>query len=232
MQENSINSDHQNILLIWAGQLLIFSLKCDLHDLLILRGEFIKRMTELGIPADESFQKKAFLSGVSAFCLILKKRFSLQDDAAELLDQKLKSFAEAFWDGEGMEKPLSELRVTDAWSGLSSCLSKFPMPLSLLDYSLDIILPVVTSEQVKKVCLLTDKLFSDKSSDTLIDEIDGSLEEMTCHLCFNSNLDTVPCQELKLAILMHLPHDDKDFSMKKGYLFKILQSKYSHWEAK
>ena len=233
MLNSSTNSDKQNVLAIWIGQLSLFSLKCDLHDLLLLRHDFIDRMAELGISRNPAIQKEALLSGTSTFCAIVKQRFSLREEAAELFEQKLKSFISAFLDGKDMENPISELRVTDAWCGLSSSLSNFPMPLSLLDYILDIVLPVVAAEQVKAVCLPIDKMFTDSSPDShLLENIDDILGQITCRLCFNANLDTTPCNELKLAILMHLPHGNKDFSMKTGYVFKLLQMKYSHTEVK
>ena len=125
------------------------------------------------------------------------------------------------------------MRVVNAWSGLSSCLSTdLPMPLSLLDYLLDVILPVLAGGMISELCDAIDSLFLDKGAEYDTKLIEEKLEIIIKRICFNSCLERPAMGELSLAVLMHLPKTNKDFSLKTGFLYKILQTKFAHMEDK
>lgn len=230
MQESSIEKN--NVLTIWLGQLIVFSLKADRHDILLLRNNFQMRLKELlGIPGTD-VQKKAIFIAVDNLCSLLGQKFSWDSNASQLLSVKMKNFCDNFIAAESFDDSLAELRVVDAWSGLASCLiSCQQVPLSLVDYILEVLLPVLTGDWLTAFYKTLNTLFvADRENQDVMLDIEQHLDVMVKRLCFNAFPNKSACNQFKLAILMHLPKGDEETCLKMGYVYKILQAKYNHEE--
>lgn len=230
MQENSI--DKSNVLTIWLGQLIVFSLKADRHDIVLLRSVFKDRLTELLGTSNAEMLKKTVFVAADRLCALLGQKFSWDANASLLLSAKLKAFCEDFLAEADFNDSLADLRVVDAWSGLSSCMNgKYPMPLSLVDYILEILMPVMTGDWLIRFYEKLDTLFTDECDNLkLIDDLEQQLDVIVKRLCFNSFPNKNACGQLKLAVLMHLPKEDENTCLRMGYLFKTLQAQYKHEE--
>ena len=227
------STEKENVLTIWIGQLLIFALKADAHDLVLLQNNFKSKLESLLEINDPTTNNNLVCQATDNLCAIVGKRFSWQQEAIDLLASKAKNFTVSFVACNEYSEALNNLRVVNAWSGLSSCLStNLPMPLSLLDYLLDVILPVLAGEMISDLCDVIDSLFLGKSGEYDTDLIEEKLETIVKRICFNSCLARPAMGELSLAVLMHLPKNNKDFSLKTGFLYKILQAKFTHMENK
>lgn len=227
------STEKENVLTIWIGQLLIFALKADAHDLVLLQNDFKSKLESLLGTNDPTMSHNLVCRATDNLCNLIGKRFSWQQEAIDLLASKAKNFTVNFVASNEYSEALNNLRVVNAWSGLSSCLStNLPMPLSLLDYLLDVILPVLASGMISELCNVIDSLFLDKSGKDDTDLIEEKLEIIVKRICFNSCLERPEMEELSLAVLMHLPKTNKDFSLKTGFLYKILQTKFAHMEGK
>ena len=231
-QEDSTNS--LNVMTIWVGQLLIYALKCDVHDLLILRKDFVSHFRELTHVGTNAVMDSSIKRAINSFCSILGKRYSWQEEATALLEERISNCFVPFFAEQDFSHQLSDLRTINAWSGLSSCLkSKSVFPLSLLDYALDVIMPIVAPDLIRVLCKSIDELFANTQNDVLaIQHIDQCLSEVSKRICFNGNLDADRDNEIKLAILMHLPKDEQAFSIKTGFAYKLVQMQYAHMEVK
>ena len=228
-QENSTNT--LDVLTIWLGQLLILGLKADEHDLVLLRGVFSSRLHALLETDNVSAIQNAICQANEQLCNTMGQRYSWNKEGINLLALKTSSFFLAFESGQNYIAPLTNLRIVDAWSGLSSCLNgNVPTPLSLLDYIMDTILPVLSTEQVSDLCEEIDELFVEPLGEYDTTKLESILDNISKRICFNSSLEQSAMNEINLAVLMHLPKTNKDFSLKTGYLYKILQAKYAQEE--
>ena len=227
------STEKEDVLTIWIGQLLIFALKADAHDLVLLQNVFNSRLKSLLETNDLVTSNNLVCRATEKLCYLVGKRFAWQQEAIDLLASKTKSFTVNFVACNDYSGALNNLRVVNAWSGLSSCLStNLPMPLSLLDYLLEIILPVLAGGMIADLCNGIDSLFLDATGEYDTDLIEDELETIVKRICFNSCLERPAMRELSLAVLMHLPKTNKDFSLKTGFLYKILQEKFAHMEEK
>lgn len=227
------STEKEDVLTIWIGQLLIFALKADAHDLVLLQNDFNSKLESLFGANDPTTSRNLVCRATDNLCTLIGNRFSWQQEAIDLLALKSKNFTVNFVACNEYSAALNNLRVVNAWSGLSSCLStNLPMPLSLLDYLLDVILPVLAGGMISDLCDVIDSLFLDKGGEYDTNVIQEELEAIAKRICFNSSLDRLAMGELSLAILMHLPKTNKDFSLKTGFLYKILQAKFVHMEDK
>lgn len=227
------STEKEDVLTIWIGQLLIFALKADAHDLVLLQNDFNSKLESLLGTNVPTTSHNLVCRATDNLCTLIGKRFSWQQEAIDLLASKAKNFTANFVACNEYSEALNNLRVVNAWSGLSSCLSTdLPMPLSLLDYLLDVILPVLAGGMISELCDAIDSLFLDKGAEYDTKLIEEKLEIIIKRICFNSCLERHAMGELSLAILMHLPKTNKDFSLKTGFLYKILQTKFAHMEDK
>lgn len=233
MKQKNSWIDASNVMTIWLGQLLVFGLKADAHDLVLLRHDFDTRVRELLKTENLPAIREAVCKAGDQLCDIMGKRFSWSKDAVDLFSAKARAFFIAFAEGQDYIGALENLRIVDSWSGLSSCLrQKLPMPLSLLDYVLDIILPVLSADLIPDLCREIDLMFTGKPDEYDTNKAEQKLIAVVKRICFNSCLEPAAMNELSLAVLMHLPKNNKDFSLKTGYLYKILQAKFAHEEDK
>ena len=227
------STEKEDVLTIWIGQLLIFALKADAHDLVLLQNDFNSKLESLLGTNDPTTSHNFVCRATDNLCAVIGQRFSWQQEAIDLLALKAKNFTVNFVACNEYLEALNNLRVVNAWSGLSSCLAtNLPMPLSLLDYLLDVILPVLAGGMISDLCDVIDSLLLDKSGEYDTELIEKKLESIVKRICFNSCLERPVMGELSLAILMHLPKNNKDFSLKTGFLYKILQTKFAHMENK
>ncbi len=231
-QENSIGTN--DVLTIWNAQLLIFALKADLHDLALLRNEIVCRVRELCCVDSSRAIAEKLVQSSHTLCRLMAQRYSLVPEAEQLLTEKVKEFCTEYIAGKDISDALTAFRTMDAMTGLISGLTqKQPLPFSLLDYVLDIILPVIGGDLVMDLCNEIDNCFDDEGHARFdLDVIEQKLKLIVKRLCFNSCLDKNPTEQLSLAILMHLPKNNKDFAMKTGFIYKLLQAKYAHQEVR
>ena len=73
---------------------------------------------------------------------------------------------------------------------------------------------------------------SNKNNPPSPDDIDGQLQKIVSRLCFGLVLDRVPSNDLKLAVLLHLPIDDGIIASNIGFVYELLNQKYRHEEAR
>jgi hypothetical protein len=171
-------------------------------------------------------QEKLISHATIVFCDKLGERFSLATEATDLLKIKLNKTFQYVLRNQQYETAIAELRTIDLVSGLSASLNGTQMPLSLLDYVLDMILPYTGGEALLNLVQSVDQAFDKEiAEDDLLLQINTVLTQLVKQLRFGLTCSDKTEYELKLAILMHLPKDDKDFAMKTGYMFKLFQLK-------
>ena len=230
VQKDSI--DKINVLTIWLGQLIVFSLKADQQDIVLLRSVFKDRLKELLATSNPEVLKRTIFTASDKLCFLLGDKFSWDANASQLLTSKMKAFLGDFLADEDFSASLADLRVVDAWSGLSSCMEgKYPMLLSLVDYILEILLPVMAGDWIIPFYKELDALFTDGYDNLeIVGNLERRLDIIIKRICFNSYPNKNACNQLKLAILMHLPKENENICLKMGYLFKTLQAQYKHEE--
>lgn len=216
----------KNVIIIWIGQMLTICLKGDKDDIQTAMAAMQNKIGELFNIYSIQEQEKLISYATSAFCDKLGERFSLATEATDLLKIKLNKTFQNVLGNQQYETAIAELRTIDAVSGLTASLNGTQMPLSLLDYVLDMMLPYTGGEALRNLVQCIDQAFDKEiAEDDLLLQINTILTQLVKQLRFGLACSDKTEYELKLAILMHLPKDDKDFAMKTGYIFKLFQLK-------
>lgn len=226
--------EQNNVLIIWAGQLVLFCLKCDRHDLKLLVPSLREHIFTLLKSDDNRFCKCKFSAAGKKFASLLGQRFSFAPDATEILGKRFSELAVSVISDEDCSKTILALRTADAWSGLASCASKIPVPRSLLDYILDALLPIVAAPKIPQLCRQISSLFdgSRRAFSSSLEDIEEQLQKIVSLLCFGSALDRSSSNDLELAVLLHLPKVDGLLASNTGYVYELLNQKFKHEEAR
>lgn len=226
--------ERDNVLIIWVGQLVLFCLKCDKHDIKLLAPSLREHLSNLLKSDDSRFCSSKFSTAGKRFAELLAQRFSFAPEATEILGKHFSELGTAVVSDVDCGQAVLALRTVDAWSGLSSCTSRIPVPRSLLDYVLDAILPIVAAPEIPLLCKQVYSLFEVSSNGTSssLEDIDEQLQKIVSRLCFGAALDRAPSNDLKLAVLLHLPKLDGSFASNTGYVYELLNQKYKHEEAR
>ena len=226
MNTDSLTNSEKNVIIIWVGQLLTICLKGDKNDIQTAMAALRNKIGELFNISSSQEQEKLICLATVVFCNKLGERFSLATEATDLLKIKLNKTFQNILHNQQYDAAIAELRTVDFLSGLSSSLNGTKMPLSLLDYILDMILPYIGGDTLGNLLQSIDQAFDKEiAEDQLLLKINTILTQLVKQLRLGLPSSTKTEYELKLAILMHLPKDDKDFAMKTGYIFKLFQLK-------
>ena len=226
MNTDSLTDSPKAVVVIWVGQLLTICLKGDKDDIQAAMAAMRNKIGKLFNIYSIQEQEKLISHATIVFCDKLGERFSLATEATDLLKIKLNKTFQYVLRNQQYETAIAELRTIDLVSGLSASLNGTQMPLSLLDYVLDMILPYTGGEALLNLVKSVDQAFDKEiAEDDLLLQINTILTQLVKQLRFGLACSDKTEYELKLAILMHLPKDDKDFAMKTGYMFKLFQLK-------
>ena len=226
MNTDSLTNSEKNVIIIWVGQLLTICLKGDKNDIQTAMAALRNKIRELFNISSSQEQEKLICLSTVVFCDKLGERYSLAAEATDLLKIKLNKTFQSILHDQQYEAAIADLRTIDFLSGLSSSLNGTKMPLSLLDYILDMILPYIGGDALVSLVQSIDQAFDKEiAEDQLLLKINTILTQLVKQLRLGLPSSTKTEYELKLAILMHLPKDDKDFAMKTGYIFKLFQLK-------
>jgi hypothetical protein len=232
---NSVfSTEKDEAIIIIAGQLLICFLECDDDsELFVLRQSIIQYLYENADAQTRAEQVQVLSKGIREFIAIMGRNYGWCPEAVDLLTDKYESVLNAlFFDGD-LASTLVQLRLVDKWSGITGAMRGLPVPLSLLDCALDIVLAHLASDEIKKGYGMVSAMFDDPIATTeipLLKKLDDVLMCIVKKICFRHCLKKTKSHELKLAILAHFPKTDKDFAMKLGFVFKLLQARYSYME--
>ena len=230
-QRNYADEDVKNILAIIVGQFLVVALKGDTKTLKEFRRGYVAHFEKLrGAGLNADLVSETVAAG-RAFTRIMGSRYGWNDDAVARLSSCVEEVCRAWASDSDIAEAVGRLRVVDAWSGIAACTAKnASMPLSLLDYVLITLLPVVCSAEISVVAKAVWQL-SDLTLESL-EAIDVDLEACVSRLCCGIDLKSDLRNELKLAILLHLPKDEGRLSANAGFAYKMLQRQYANMEVK
>lgn len=226
-QRNSMSDNVKDVLAIIAGQFLVIALKGDTQSLAQFRKGYVVHCNKLfGSMTQGDLESETAAAG-RAFTAILAKRYGWDSNATVQLSEYVEKACRA-WVSEADVSPFIEkLRIIDAWSGITSCTTeRAVIPLALLDYVLMLLLPVVCGQQIRTaVTALLD--FGTYEVEAL-EAVDAALAECVAHLCCGINMSNAMLNELKLAVLLHLPKDNGRLSANEGLAYKLLQRQYAN----
>ena len=222
-------SEARNALAVVSGQFLVVALKGDAETLAELRQGYVAhfaKLRDMGLIGD--LVSETVAAG-RAFTRIMGSRYGWDENAVARLSSCVEDVCRAWASESDIAEAIGRLRVVDAWSGLVACTAKgASMPLSLLDYVLMTLLPVVCSAEIpvaaKAVWTLSD--FAVES----LDAVDEALEACVSRLCCGIGLKGDLRNELKLAVLLHLPKDEGRLAANAGFAYKMLQRQYANME--
>lgn len=226
-QDVFLIDNESRVLSIVAGQFLIIVLKGDVGAITLFRKGYIAHFRKLfGVLTQEELEKKTVTAGRD-FVAILAKHFGWESNAAECLSECVESTCHA-WLSDGDISPYVEkLRIIDAWSGIASCTVRRPViPLSLLDYILMLLLPIVCGQEIRVAV----KSLADFGADNneSLEAVDEALTACVSRLCCGIRMNESMLRELKLAVLLHLPKDNGFLSANEGMAYKMLQCQYAN----
>lgn len=226
-QRSSMSENAKDVLAIIAGQFLVVALKGDTRSLAQFREGYVAHCNKLlGTLTQTELESETVAAG-RAFAAILAKRYGWDSNAAALLSEYVEKACEA-WVSEADVSPFIEkLRIIDAWSGITSCTTeRAVIPLALLDYVLMLLLPIVCGQEIRTaVTALMD--FGTYEVENL-EGVDAALAACVSRLCCGINMSNAMMQELKLAVLLHLPKDNGRLSTNEGLAYKLLQRQYAN----
>lgn len=230
-QRNSVDEDVKDILAIIVGQFLVVALKGDAKALAEYRKGYVAHFAKLhGADLNADLISETVTAG-RAFTRIMGSRYGWDDHAVARLSSCVEDVCRAWVSELDIAEAIGRLRVVDAWSGIAACTAKnASMPLSLLDYVLMTLLPVVCSAEI----LVAAKAVWGLSDFTVeaLEVIDAALEACVSRLCCGIGLKVDLRNELKLAILLHFPKDEGRLSANAGFAYKMLQRQYANMEVK
>ena len=226
-QRSSMSENAKDVLAIIAGQFLVVALKGDTRSLAQFREGYVAHCNKLlGSLTQDELERETVAAG-RAFTAILAKRYGWDSNATAQLSEYVEKACRA-WVSEADVSPFIEkLRIIDAWSGITSCTTeRAVIPLSLLDYVLMVLLPVVCGQEIRTaVTALLD--FGTYEVETL-EAVDAALAACVSRLCCGINMSDAMMQELKLAVLLHFPKDNGRLSANEGLAYKLLQRQYAN----
>lgn len=230
-QRNYADEEVKNILAIIVGQFLVVALKGDIETLKEFRRGYVAHFEKLrGAGLNADFVSETVAAG-RAFTRIMGSRYGWDENAVARLSSCVEDVCRAWVSDSDIAEAIWHLRGVDAWSGLVSCTVKnASIPLSLLDYVLMTLLPIVCPVEIpvaaKAVWALSE--FTVEA----LEAVDAALDSCVSRLCCGIDLKSDLRNELKLATLLHLPKDDGCLSANAGFAYKMLQRQYANMEVK
>jgi len=226
-QRSSVTEDVKVVLAVIAGQFLVVALKGDGRSLAEFRMGYVRHCERLlGPMSKEDLEYETVMAG-RAFTSIMASRYGWSPEAKSALSACVEDACHAWISGADIASPIARLRVVDIWSGIASCMSGVSkIPLAMLDYALMVLLPVVCASEVRNVVTAVAGVSAyDVES---LNAVDAALElcvsRLCCHLVMNDSM----CNELKLAVLLHLPKDEGTLAANEGLAYKMLQRQYAN----
>lgn len=219
-KEHTLMKEDNFALPILTGQLFIYCLKCREDELRLLYPRLQKHIMEETGGNVETVLDDAFKAFLDKF----KARYSLESVVADILHQKFIALFRQLSAKNNYSEELATLKITDAWAGLSGALRMNPVPCSLLDYFIEMVLPFfVTKEELASCQAHIDNVF--KNDDDPLASIDNILGQIANRFCFQTALSAN--NEVKLAILLHLPQTNSALGVKTGIVFQMLKLSYT-----
>ena len=226
-QRSSMSENAKDVLAIIAGQFLVVALKGDTRSLAQFREGYVAHCNKLlGTLTQTELESETVAAG-RAFAAILAKRYGWDSNAAALLSEYVEKACEA-WVSEADVSPFIEnLRIIDAWSGITSCTTeRAVIPLALLDYVLMLLLPIVCGQEIRTAVTALMNFGTYEVEN--LEGVDTALAACVSRLCCGINMSDAMMQELKLAVLLHLPKDNGRLSTNEGLAYKLLQRQYAN----
>lgn len=222
-----MSDNTENVLTILVGQFLVLALKGDTRALAQFRDGYFAHSAKLFDSRTQVDLEAKTVTAGHAFVALLAKRYGWDANAASLLSLCVEDVCRAWISGADISSAVRRLRIIDVWSGVaSSTHAGSKIPLSLLDYILMVLLPVVCASEVRTVvsALVAFRTYECDGLRT----VDEALAVCVSHLCCGVKIGTATQNELKLAVLLHLPKDEGRLSANSGLAYKMLQCQYAN----
>lgn len=229
-QRSSMTENVDDTLAVIAGQFLVIALKGDSEALSNFRNGFVRHFEKHFVTKGKPEIVSGFVDAGRKFTAIMSSRYGWDEDAAALLASHVANACREWVSAEDTASSIAKLRTIDLWSGIvSSSSMRATMPLSLLDYVMMTLLPVVCPEGVREVVMSAVSLMS---GDDGISKVDEALGKCVKCLCCGIALSQRIENELKLVVLLHMPKDTGILSANSGLAYKLLQRQYANMEVK
>ena len=221
----------QNVLAILVGQFLVLALKGDNKVLSEFRIGYLNHYAKYFGSEGESDAVEDTISAAHAFTDILASRYGWNEDAATLLASKVESVCRDWISGRDAFMAIEQLRTVDLWSGIISCVTaNNKIPLSLLDYIVMTLIPVLCHDEIAETTDALIKIMTSQSNP--IDVVDKALGKCVKRMCCGIALPKALDNELRLIVLLHMPKDEGLLSSNAGFAYKLLQRQYAKEEVK
>ena len=224
-------SDRERTLAIIAGQCLVVFLKGDNRMLANLREGYVDHWHKLQCAGHEIDIIEDTVAAGRMFTEIMGSRYGWINDSVELLSCKIEGVFRSWLSGNDPTSLISNLRVVDLWSGISSGISAtHSIPLSLLDYVVMTLLPIVCAEEVCKTAMALTAFMQERGDPSKA--VDAALGECVTRLCCGVAMSKALERELKLVVLLHMPKNEGILSANAGFAYKMLQRQFAKEEVK
>lgn len=229
-QRSSLTENVADTLSVIAGQFLVIALKGDSEALSSFRNGFVRHFEKHFVTKGKLEIVSGFVDAGRRFTAIMGSRYGWDENAAAMLAAHVANACRDWVSAENAASSIAKLRTVDLWSGIVSSTSmRATMPLSLLDYVMMTLMPVVCSEGIREVATGVVNLMS---GDDGIPKLDEALGKCVKRLCCGVALPKRVENELKLVALLHMPKDTGILSANAGLAYKILQRQYANMEVK
>ena len=224
-------SDRERTLAIIAGQSLVVFLKGDNRAIASFREGYVEHWHKLQGSQPEIDIVEETVAAGRTFAEILSRRYGWNSDAVEMLSRKIEDVLRPWLSGNDPAWPVSDLRVVDLWCGISSGVcATHPIPLSLLDYVVMTLLPIVCAKEVRKTAMELTAFMKERDNPTKA--VDAALGECVKRLCCGIAMSKDLERELKLVVLLHMPKNEGILSANAGFAYKMLQRQFAKEEVK
>ena len=230
-QRNSTTEEVNDVLAIIAGQFLVVALKGDKKSLAMFRDGYVAHCHKLLGDESSLALENRTLMACRTFITAMASRYGWDANATNDLSAAVEDACRAWLAEDHSSSAIEKLRVIDIWSGVTSCTAKNSViPLSLLDYTLMALIPIVCASEISNTVAAISKV-SAHDADLLMG-VDTALGKCVSRMCCGIELGGAIENELKLAILLHLPKDDGRIAAIEGLVYKMLQRQYANMEVK
>ena len=224
-----MTEEENNALVVLAGQVLLVRLKGGSRAADLFRTKYLAHVQKmLGVASlDEIANVTADAS--AGFAELLCCRYGVRKESLVDLISLVRTSARAWVVDASEDDAVASLRVIDAWSGFASVIEKGPpCPLSLVDESLEILLPIVCAEEVGLAVESLWAVVADAVED--LEGVDAALEACVRKLVGGVELERREMNELKLIVLLHLPKGDDRLAACEGLVYSVLKEDFAEGE--
>lgn len=220
-----------NAMTVLAGQILLVQLKGDEQALERFRTKYLTHITNFfGLNSREEIISETTKAS-RRFAALLARRYGMERKAAECMISLLANAASEWIAGVKSDNVENALLRIDAWSGFASVTANgVPCPLSLVDETLEILLPIICGDEVRAAVESVWAVGTDVEES--LEGLEAALEACVSKLVGGVDLAERVMDELKLIVLLHLPKEDEQLAAYEGMAYGTLKGEYAQKEVK